>query len=202
MTVSGAPVRSLHGRSKDGPAYRAPGCEAEKETLAHVLGFCPKGSLLRNTRHNRVRTMIAEAFREKDSYEVHEEVPCIATDDSSRRIDIIVIDRGKKQAWILDPTIRYEGEETQAADVDEEKRKIYEPCVADLGQKYRLTGFDVKVIGLYIGARGTISKFFVEFCRSFSLCKDLIKRVVISVLKGSCGILHSHLYSQQPVTAV
>ena len=202
MTVNGAPVRSLHGRSKDGPACRAPGCEAEKETLAHVLGFCPKGSLLRNARHNRVRTMIADAFRGKDGQEVHEEVPCIATDDSSRRIDIIVIDRGKKQAWILDPTIRYEWNETQAKDVDEEKRTIYEPCVPDLRQKYRLAGFDVKVIGLYNGARGTISKFFVDFCRSFSLCKDLIKRIVISVLKGSCGILHNHLYCQQPVTAV
>ena len=127
--------------------------------------------------------MIADAFRGKDGLEVYEEVPCIATNDSSRRIDIIVIDRGKKQAWILDPTIRYEGNDTQATEVDEEKRKIYEPCVPDLMLKCRIAGFDIKVIGLYIEARGAISKFFVEFCRSFLLPKDLIKRIVISVLK-------------------
>ncbi|GAV05062.1 hypothetical protein RvY_15248 [Ramazzottius varieornatus] len=107
VTVNGAPVSSFHGRSKDGPACRAPGREAEKETLSHVLGSCRKGSLLRNARHNRVRTMVADAFREKNGLEVYEEVPCTATDDSLRRIDIIVIDRGKKQAWVVDPTVRY-----------------------------------------------------------------------------------------------
>ena len=39
MTVNGALVRSLHGRSKDGPACRG---EAEEETLAYVPGSCRK----------------------------------------------------------------------------------------------------------------------------------------------------------------
>ena len=201
MTVNGAPVRSLHGRSKDGPACRAPGCAAERETLSHVLGSCPKGDLLRNTRHHKYRTMVADDFRLK-GWEVFEEVPCIGNEDSSRRIDIITIDRKKKVALILDPTVRYEAGENQAVEVDEEKRRIYEPCVPDLTERYRLQGFEVKVIGLYMGARGTVPKFFVDFCHKYLLSKDLIGRIVISILKGSCSILNHHLYSQQPVTAV
>ncbi|GAU93514.1 hypothetical protein RvY_05444 [Ramazzottius varieornatus] len=193
MTVNGAPVRSLHGRSKDGPACRAPGCEAERETLSHVLGSCHKGNLLRNARHNKIRTTIAEALRGKDGLKVYEEVPCIAEKYSSRRVDIIIIDRGKSQAWIVDPTVRYEGGDQQATEVDNEKKRIYEPCVRDLKGKYWMEEYEVEVIGLYVGARGTISRFFVDFCSRFSLPKDLINRVVTSVLKGSCSILHNHL---------
>ena len=129
-------------------------------------------------------------FAEKTALRSMKEVPCIATNDSSRRIDIIVIDRGKKRRWILEPTIRYEGNDTQATEVDEEKRNIHKPYVPDLMLKCRLAGSDIKVIGLYIGARGAVSKFFVEFYRSFLLPRDLIKRIVISVLEGSCSILH------------
>ena len=56
----------------------------------------------------------------------------------------------------MDPTIRYEGNDTQATELDEEKRNIYEPCVPDLMLKYRIASFDIKVIGLYIGARGAV----------------------------------------------
>ena len=106
---------------------------------------------------------------------------------------------GEKQARILDLTIRYEGIETQATDVDEEKRLIYEPYILDLKLKYRLAGFDVKVIGLYIGARGTIPKFFVDSCKCSSLPKDLMNRIVISVLKGSCSISHCHHTHNSPL---
>ena len=145
--------------------------------------------------------MVADDFRLK-GWEVFEEVPCIGNEDSSRRIDIITIDRKKKVALILDPTVRYEAGENQAVEVDEEKRRIYEPCVPDLTERYRLQGFEVKVIGLYMGARGTVPKFFVDFCHRYLLSKDLIGRIVILILKGSCSILNHHLYSQQPVTAV
>ncbi|GAV09996.1 hypothetical protein RvY_19481, partial [Ramazzottius varieornatus] len=91
--------------------------------------------------------MIAEALRGKDGLEVYEEVPCIAENDSSRRVDIIIIDRGKSQAWIVDPTVRYEGGDQQATEVDNEK-KGSEPCVRDLKGKYRMEEYEVEVIGL------------------------------------------------------
>jgi len=47
-----AAVRGIPGRSFDGTHCRVNTCN-EFESLAHVIGKCPAGSLLRNTRHNR-----------------------------------------------------------------------------------------------------------------------------------------------------
>ncbi|GAV01980.1 hypothetical protein RvY_12602 [Ramazzottius varieornatus] len=67
--------------------------------------------------------MVANAFREKKDLEVYEEDPCTAVDDSLRPVDINVMDRGKEQAGDVDPTVRYEGGEHRAADVNEEKKR-------------------------------------------------------------------------------
>ena len=89
-----APVRSLHGRSKDGVQCRR--CSGTEnfvvETLPHVLGQCPYNSLLRNTRHHTIRKMIADQFRKK-GLEVYEEVMGVEDNGSIRRSDIIVLDR-------------------------------------------------------------------------------------------------------------
>ncbi|GAV07920.1 hypothetical protein RvY_17698 [Ramazzottius varieornatus] len=194
MTVNGAPVRSLHGRSKDGPACRAPGCEAEREALSHVLGSCHKGNLLRNARHNKIRPMIAEVLRGKDGLEV--EVPCIAENGSSRRVDIIIIDRGKSQAWIVDLTVRYEGGEQQATEVDNEKKRIYEPCVRDLKGKYRMEEYEVEVIGLYTQIFGTGSasreKIFLAYGKpSTSLSLSFWKTDQVSTGRKSCAFFRA-----------
>ncbi|KAJ4448345.1 hypothetical protein ANN_10360 [Periplaneta americana] len=118
-------VRSVPGRAFSTTRCRQPGCN-ETETLGHVLGFCRKGELLRNNRHNRVRRSIACLLRNK-GWEVHEEVHCISEEDSHRRADIIAINRQQQKAIIIDPTIRMERDLNQAHQVDQEKRAIYEP---------------------------------------------------------------------------
>ena len=70
MNANTVPVRSVPGRSHD-TRCRHTGCN-EIETLGHVLGSCPKNSLLRNVRHHKVRTMIADAFRNL-KWETYEE---------------------------------------------------------------------------------------------------------------------------------
>ncbi|KAJ4426546.1 hypothetical protein ANN_27360 [Periplaneta americana] len=60
MTANLAAVRSVPGRSLDGTRCRH-GCP-EIETLAHVLGFCEQGLLLRNSRHHLIRSKIAAAL--------------------------------------------------------------------------------------------------------------------------------------------
>ncbi|KAJ4434019.1 hypothetical protein ANN_16338 [Periplaneta americana] len=47
------------------------------------------------------------------SYEVYEEVGCVSSDGSTKRTDIIIIDRQKDKGVILDPTIRFEMHEQQ-----------------------------------------------------------------------------------------
>ncbi|KAJ4435993.1 hypothetical protein ANN_18617 [Periplaneta americana] len=80
---------------------------------------------------------IAEVLRHL-GWEVHEEVHCISAADSNRRADIIVIDRVKDKAMILDPTIRFERNLSQADEVNKEKQEIYEPCLPFLSSKYNI----------------------------------------------------------------
>ncbi|KAJ4448903.1 hypothetical protein ANN_00295 [Periplaneta americana] len=107
-------VRTLPGRTLDSARCRR--CD-EQETLPHVLGFCHLGELLRINRHNTVRSLIAVSIRKKACYEVYEEVDCVSSDGSTRRAEIIVIDRQKDKGVILDPTIRFEMHEQQPQEV-------------------------------------------------------------------------------------
>ncbi|KAJ4435713.1 hypothetical protein ANN_18329 [Periplaneta americana] len=74
----------------------------------HVLGFCHHGELLRINRRNMVRSLIAASIRQNASYEVYVEVGCVSSDGSTRRADIIIIDRQKDKGVILDSTICFE----------------------------------------------------------------------------------------------
>ncbi|KAJ4431805.1 hypothetical protein ANN_20410 [Periplaneta americana] len=85
----------------------------EQETLPHVLGFCHHGELLRINRHNTVSSFIGASIRQNASYEVYEEIGCVSSDGSTRRADIIIINRQKDKGVILDPTIRSEMHEQQ-----------------------------------------------------------------------------------------
>ena len=96
-----APVRANHGRGQDNHCRFC----GEIETLGHVLGFCDRGNLLRNTRHNTVRTLIADEFR-RLKWNVYEEVNCINPLKATQRIDIIVYKNKNDMSYIIDPTIR------------------------------------------------------------------------------------------------
>ncbi|KAJ4436038.1 hypothetical protein ANN_18665 [Periplaneta americana] len=112
------------------------GCP-EIETLAHVLGFCEQGLLLRNSRHHLVRSKIAAALRTK-GWIVEEEISCLAENGSTRRVDILAYNAATKQGIIVDPTIRFEVGCHQSAEVHLEKKSIYEPTVNYFKLKYAL----------------------------------------------------------------
>ena len=147
---------------------------SETETLAHVLGSCPHGELLRNSRHHRIRSRIASSLAEKN-WEVHEEIHCVAENGSTRRIDIIAIDKVKRIGYIIDPTVRFETSIDQPSQIDQEKKNIYEPTANFFKSTYNLKC--IAVIGLLVGCRGTIPQSFQQFCTKFNmgnvLCKDV-----------------------------
>ncbi|KAJ4432421.1 hypothetical protein ANN_21040 [Periplaneta americana] len=149
MTSNVFPLRAIPGRSRDGNNCRR--CVSEIETLGHVLGACPFSETLRNSRHHRIRSMIAEALRKK-GLTVHEEVHGISQEGSCRRIDMLAIPSGSTSAYIIDPTVRFEAQEQQPTDVHAEKCRIYEPTVPFYLEKYHLTS--IEVVGLMVGARG------------------------------------------------
>ncbi|KAJ4441919.1 hypothetical protein ANN_11780 [Periplaneta americana] len=184
MNANVAPVRSLHGRSLDG--FRCRYCN-EIETLAHVLGSCQHGELLRNSRHHNIRKLIAQALRNK-SFEVHEEVHCVASEGGGiRRADIVALDKTNSKGFILDPTVRFEMSQTQPSEVNKEKQQIYEPTIPYFREKYQMEG-TWEVHGLMIGARGTIPRSTVNTIKTFGI-HDIIPKIITSTIKGSVAIL-------------
>ncbi|KAJ4429345.1 hypothetical protein ANN_26350 [Periplaneta americana] len=134
MNANVAPV-NFHGRSLDG--FRCRYCN-EIETLAHVLGSCQHGELLRNSRHHNIRKLIAQALRKK-SFEVHEEVHCVASEGGGiRRADVVALDKTNSRGFILDTTVRFEMSQTQPSEVNKEKQQIYEPTIPYLRETYQM----------------------------------------------------------------
>ncbi|KAJ4430348.1 hypothetical protein ANN_22564 [Periplaneta americana] len=99
-------------------------CHREPETLAHVLGSCPHSEVLRNSRHHRIHSMIAEQFR-SINFQVFEEVHGLADNGSTRKIDMIAIPPNNNNGYIIDPTVRFEKQKSQPEDVNREKNDIY-----------------------------------------------------------------------------
>jgi len=60
-------------------------------------------------------------------------------------------------------------------------------------QQYSLNS--VEIIGLLIGARGTIYKQFENLRRRFNLSSELRDGVALHAIKSSIRILNSHLYN-------
>jgi len=183
-----APVRAVYGR---GLTHQCRHC-AETETLGHVLGFCDRGYLLRNQRHNNVRSMIADEFR-RLKWNVYEEVNCLNPLRSTQRIDIIIFKKKNDKAYIIDPTIRIETSREQPEEVNQEKKAHYDSVIPFFKDKYGLK--DIEVIGVFIGARGTISVDFENFRTKFDISKDLRNKVALSVIKSSVQILQHHTYN-------
>jgi hypothetical protein len=197
MTANVVAVRTLPGRELKPQGQNCNThcrrCGDEPEFLSHVLGHCRLNMNLVTARHNRVRTMIANGFRSK-GFTVHEEVTCYDTDLQLRRCDILVIDDKKKTGLLIDPTIRFEHSDgDQFADVDREKKDIYEPCVSYLVDEYALTS--ISVHGLYFGARGTIVRPVADFFRKHQLPTSLLTDIVLSIINDSAHIISCHLRS-------
>ncbi|KAJ4429550.1 hypothetical protein ANN_21719 [Periplaneta americana] len=192
MSCNVTAVRSVSGRTFSTTRCRHPGC-SETETLGHLLGFCKTGELLRNNRHHRARTAIANLLRNR-GWEVHEEIHCVSEDDSHRRVDIIVINRITQKAMVLDPTICFERDTNQALQINDDKRGKYVPCLPYLSEKYGISLFNWDVTGLLFGARGCLPKFTCNILKSFQILFYEVQKIVMEILKASVQILHYHLY--------
>lgn len=195
MRANVAPVAALPGRSQNNNTRCRRGCN-EIETLGHIQGNCEYSRPAINSRHHAVCDLIARELRSK-GLDVEREVRCQSNDGRERRVDLLVVDKKKKQGWILDPTIRIERDpidgEHQFVVVDREKKAIYEPCVPYFLKNFKLNSMSVH--GLFIGARGTISRSFVDTLKSFHVSRNLLEEIVITVVKRSSQITSAHLYN-------
>jgi len=121
------------------------------------------------------------------NWTVHEE---IFDPSQSRRVDMIAYSKNKKEGFIIDPTVIFEKTTDQPDKAHENKCAIYNPCIPFFKDKYSIK--NIEVIGLMIGARGTVPLKFQEFCGRFNLPKSLIEDVAVATVKYSVQILHHH----------
>ncbi|XP_050066622.1 uncharacterized protein LOC126555788 [Aphis gossypii] len=199
MSMNSMSNRATGGRSQGNRHCRNPPCGEKNtiETLSHIRGSCPRSELLRNAAHHKIRTQLANLFREK-GFEVHEEVHCLALSDDNnhhnRRADIVILDRTKDKGMIMDPTLRWEtNEDNQDKLVDEENKSIYEPTVPFFKEKYQINNWEVH--GLWFGARGTASPLLKDFFKNKALDLRELKDISLTVMRDTLNIIHKHLYS-------
>jgi len=190
-TTNVLPVRALPGRSTDGVLCRH--CHREPETLGHVLGACSHGNDLIIARHDNVKRLIANELARR-GWKVQVERRGIATNGAERRSDIIAWNPDSKEGWILDPTVQIETDVPDQFDqADAVKRGKYEPCVPYYLELYKLKSLTVS--GIYIGARGTITRGVVDLFSKLGLPKSLLFDIVLSVIRDNKVIVQRHLYS-------
>ncbi|KAJ4448397.1 hypothetical protein ANN_10413 [Periplaneta americana] len=67
-------------------------------------------------------------------------IHCLAKDGSSRRVDIIAIDRRNDRAIIIDPNLRFETAVEQSVTVHEGKKTIYDPTIQYFRDYHHIKG--------------------------------------------------------------
>ena len=171
-------------------------CGRERETPSHVLGSCPFNDNHRTARHHRVKHSINSEMKRKD-FICFDEAYAIDTELRHRFSDIIAIDRKSNNAYIIDPTVRYENNhDDQDEQINLEKVSIYERCIPYYKQKFKEYGNrEWSVIGLWFGSRGTVSSSVINFFDKFDLDKAALIKIAETVLIDSIQIINRHIYS-------
>lgn len=117
--------------------------------------------------------------------------------NSTRRIDIVAFEPNSNRAFLIDPTVRYETNQDLDEIVQKEKTLIYERCIQNLSSRY-LPIFgprQYEVLGIWMGARGTISKSMTQFFERFKLDKTILPDIAESIISDSIKMIHYHIYS-------
>ena len=192
MVANSTDVRAHPGKPLDMQLCRYSESCKKIETLQHVLGNCPHGELLRTNGHNKVRTCLANALR-KNKLEVYEEISCTDSNGDEKRADIIAINPRTRDAVMFDPTIRFEQSQIQPEEVNREKQDWYKDSIPVYIEKLNLRS--LKIIGLLVGARGTITNLLVNTCQEFGIPDSVIEEISTIALRRSCQIYLNHVSS-------
>ena len=130
------------------------------------------------------------------NFQVTDEAFCVDDKGSNRYVDILAGDRTNKLAYIIDPTIRYESNLDVDQEVMAEKKKIYEPCITDIKNRYALEGFEFEVLGLWFGSRGTIGRSVLDLFNRLQLDKQQLPHMAEIIVSASVRMIHQHVYAQ------
>ena len=132
---------------------------------------------------------------ENKGFVCFEEVHSIDNTGTNRFADIIALKSKSDEAYIPDPTIRFENNfPDQAQRVDEEKQQIYVPCISYFQEKYREHNRNYKftVRGLLFGSRGTIYQLVADFFKSLGIEPNCLHILAEMIISDSIGIIHHY----------
>ena len=191
-----AGVPGVDTEHRSAPSIRCRRCAgSETETIPHVLGACEFDENRRTEHHHVIKPRLQALLQDK-GFACFDEATCTDMNGSCRRIDILAFDPASDKAYIIDPTVRYETNEDMDLVVQKEKRRIYRGCIQDLSRRYRQFGErEFEVIGLWWGARGTISTGVIQFFDRFKLDKKMLPELAETIMISSIRMLHHHIYS-------
>lgn len=171
-------------------------CGKEIETIPHVIGSCPSNNLLITSRHHSIKHWLAELLR-KIGFSCFEEVYAIDSEGRTRYSDIIAFQPNSKNAFIIDPTIRFESNDIgQDKSIRDEKNDIYSKCIPFYEEKYRDSFGERswKVRGLWFGSRGTFGNSVLEFFKEVKLDSANLKSISEEILSRTIYIINHHVY--------
>ena len=143
-----------------------------------------------------LKFQILQLLQEK-GYDCFEEIQLIDQHGSNRRADIIAINKNDTNAYIVDPTVRFENNlDDQDEIIVREKAGIYESCIPDCITKYSSYGHkNWSVKGLWFGARGTVGKSVITFFDEHKIEKKNLLEITTRVLVDTINIVHRHIYN-------
>ena len=139
----------------------------------------------------------AERVKEK-SFTCFQEVHAIDTNGQSRFSDIVAFHPKLPNAYIIDPTIRYETNNPhQDEEVQKEKAEIYEKCIPFYEEKYANEFGKRKwsVRGLWFGSRGSFGASVTKFFEDLKLDKSRLKNISEDILIKTIHIITNHIYN-------
>ncbi|KAJ4444168.1 hypothetical protein ANN_05957 [Periplaneta americana] len=172
-------------------------CTVIKPQVSIILGYAIERELEKSRRleiqYCRRSETKTTALKDAD-YNTFEEVHGRSVTGSTRRIDITAFKESTRSGFTIDPTVRFETNEEQPAEVDNEKNNIYNPTVLYYLQNYQLK--ELEVIGLLVGARGTATLFMKDVFKRLGIHTSIIPVVTLAALKESIALLKYHLYSK------
>lgn len=160
---------------------RYPTCAGRRETLSHILQWCPVTHYQRIQRHDQATKDFANHLKSID-YEI-QEAPRINTRDNRYIPDLLVIDKHKRTCSIIETTVvwEYKNSLLEAARIKRDKYNLPE-ILSSIKDKYNLHSLPA-VHPFVIGARGSWPPSNDIIWRKYNLPDHLQRKIVCNVLR-------------------
>ena len=161
-------------------------CHGQTGTLAHYSQNCGGTHTHRLKRHEQLCALICKKLRSQGKQVTWE--PKIAIGNTFCKPDMVIFDKQKGEAFVLDPSIVTDGPGTELEDRAREKKVKYEiPAVQKFVEK--LTGTtDIRTNGLIMDWRGAWADSSHQLLRYLGCSSAFIELLSFKVLKATHSI--------------